>query len=229
MVNKILKAGHWIRDYFHVVHKQSYTFIYRKTPDHYLGHIVENKKPVILIPGVFEKWHFLKFIADPLSLAGHPVYVLEHMGYNTKEIRHNAKLVREFIDDKKLKDVIIIAHSKGGLIGKFILAFYNKDEIIKKVIAIASPFGGSHITKFVPHKAIKELSPQSEIIKELSFKKEVNHKIVSIYGVFDNHVWPEESCKLEGADNIQVEAYGHHKILFDKKIRAIVISEVDKV
>lgn len=227
MGNKIKKLGHWIKDYLHVVHRHSYTFIYRKPPTHYLGHIVHGKNPIILIPGVFEKWHFLKAIADPLSLAGHPVYVLEHMGYNTKEIPHTAKLIKELIDKEKLQNVVIIAHSKGGLIGKYILSFCNKDKKIKRVIAIASPFGGSRITRFIPHRAIKELSPNSKIIKELSERTEVNHLITSIFGTFDNHVWPESSCYLEGAKNIQVEVYGHHKILFDRKIREIITSEVE--
>ncbi len=59
--------------------------------------------------------------------------------------------------------------------------------------------------------------------------KEVNRHIVSIFGVFDNHVWPENSCKLEGAKNIQVDAHGHHAILFDKSVRTIVEHEIDGV
>ncbi len=223
------KVGHWVRDYLRAIHGHSLVFIHRNPPRHYLGHIVEGKNPIILIPGVFEKWHFLKAIADSLSLRGHPIYVLEHIGYNTKEIHHTAKSIREFIDKEKLKDVIIIAHSKGGLIGKHLLNFHNKDEKIKKVIAIASPFAGSHITKFIPHRAIMELSPHSQIVKELNEKKEFNHKIVSIFGLFDNHVWPESSCRLEGAKNIEVHTHGHHKILFDKKVHDIIASEIGDV
>lgn len=219
---------HWLIDYLHAIHGQSLSFIYRNPPSHYLGHIVIGKKPIILIPGVFEKWQFLKSIADPLSLMGYPLYTLEHLGYNTKEIHITAKLIRELIDEKGLKDVIIIAHSKGGLIGKDILISYNHDQKVKKVIAIATPFGGSGITKFISHRVIEELSPQSEIIRKLSMKKEVNHKIVSIFGTFDNHVWPESSSSLEGAKNIQLKVHGHHRILFSKKVREIILSEIGK-
>ena len=57
--------------------------------------------------------------------------------------------------------------AKGGLIGKHILAFNNLDGKIKKLIAIATPFGGSHAAKLIPHKPAKELHPKSEIIKTL--------------------------------------------------------------
>ena len=228
-MSRVKKIGHWIRDYLYAIHGHGLVFIHKNPPKHYLGHAVEGKKAIVLIPGVLEKWHFLKAIADPLSLKGHPIYVLEHLGYNTKEIHHTAESVREFIDKEKLKDVVIIAHSKGGLIGKHLLNFHNKDEKIKKVIAIASPFGGSHAVKFMPHKMFKELSPHSQTIKELSEKKEFNHKIVSIFGIFDNHVWPESSCRLGGAKNIEVHTHGHHRILFDKKVQDIIVSEVEKI
>lgn len=224
---KIKNLGHWIKDYVHFVHKQSWAFIYRKPPAHYLGYVVDQKKPVILIPGVFSKWQFLKVVADPLSLLGHPVYAIDHLGYNTKEIHQAAKLIWELIEEKNLKHVVVVAHSKGGLIGKHLLAFHNQEERIEKVIAIATPFGGSTLAGRMPHSAFKELAPESKSIKTLSEKKEVNHRIVSIFGVFDNHVWPESSCYLEGAKNIQVDVHGHHKILFNKKVREIIIAEME--
>ncbi len=222
------KLGYWVEDYIHAIHKQSYAFIFLKPPKHYLGDTVEGKSPIILIPGIYEKWHFLKYIADPISLKGHPVYALEYLGYNTNEIKHAAKLIRELIDEKKLDDVVIISHSKGGLIGKYILAFLNKDQKIKKMITVATPFAGSYIVKYLPHHPAKELHPDSEIIKELDVKREVNSKIVSIFGIFDNHIWPKSSCFLVGAKNIQVNIHGHHKILFNKEVKEIILSEVEK-
>ncbi len=220
-------VGHWVRDYLYLFRGQSYSFIFRKPPRHYLGHVKEGFSPVILIPGVFEKWQFLKAIADPISLLGHPVYVLEHLGYNTGEIFKAAKLVRELIDEEKLKNVVIIAHSKGGLIGKYVLAFYDEDKKVKKLISIATPYKGSTLAKISSARVFRELLPgNAETIQKLHNEKDVNRHIVSIYGIFDNHVWPQGGCHLEGAKNIQVNTHGHHHILFDKRVRSIVLEEV---
>jgi len=172
-----------------------------------------------------EKWNFLRKIADPLSRDGHPIYVIRGLGYNTKEIYVFAKLIRELIDEKHLKDVILVSHSKGGLIGKHLLAFCNGDNVIKKLITVATPWGGSYIVNFIPHKSSKELHPAHKTIKILSEQKQINHKIVSIYGVFDNHVWPTKSCHLEGAKNIEVNTHGHHTILFNKEVIEIIQEE----
>ncbi len=155
---------HWVKDYLYAIHKQSLAFLFLKPPVHYLGYVKEGKVPVILIPGVFEKWHFFKAIVDPISRTGHPIYVLEHLGYNRKEIPHAAQLVRELIEEKKLKGVVIIAHSKGGLIGKYLLSFYNNAGAVKKLITIATPFKGSYAAKYLPLKSVKEFLPESKII-----------------------------------------------------------------
>lgn len=225
----IKKIWHWVRDYSHLLHKHSLAFIYRKPPRHYLGHIVEHKAPVILIPGVYEKWHFLQTLADPVSHTGHPIYVLEHLGYNTEEVHRSAKLVRELIDEKNLRNVIILAHSKGGLIGKHLLAFDNKDGRIKKVVAIATPFAGSRFPRVTRWKNLREFHPEHETLKKLKKQSHINHRVVSIFGEYDNHVWPTESCRLEGAKNIQVHSHGHHAILFSKKVRDIVMTEVEEI
>jgi pimeloyl-ACP methyl ester carboxylesterase len=220
-----MKLIHWVRDYLHAAKGHGLAFLSRKPPAHYLGYIERGKAPIVLIPGIYTKWHFLKAIADPLSNLGHPIYVVDKLGYNTKEIPDAAKLVRELIDEKDLQNIIIIAHSKGGLIGKYLLMKYNKDSRVKKMVAIATPFGGSQLARFIPHRPTKELSPESGVICELGKGKDVNRLIISIFGLFDNHVWPTSSCQLDGATNIQVPVYGHHKILFSKETRDIVLKE----
>lgn len=207
------KAGRWIQDYVFALNKQGHAFIFRNPPEHYLGHVNEHRSPIILIPGIYEKWHFLKTIADPLSLAGHPVYVVKSLDYNLKSIPDSAAIIRALIEEEDLKNVTLIAHSKGGLIGKWLLAFQNQDKRIRKLIAIATPFSGSRIVEYVPHAPAKEIHPKSDIIRKLQLETNVNQDIVSICGISDGHLWPETSCYLEGAQNVKVAAHGHHKVL----------------
>ena len=61
-------------------------------------------------------------VADHLYRAGHPVYVLDKLGYNTGAVEAMAQIVSEYLESLKLRDVVVIAHSKGGLIAKHALA-----------------------------------------------------------------------------------------------------------
>ena len=225
----IKKFIHWLLDYFYAIYVIGKTFILRVEPRHYLEHIVEAKVPIILIPGIFEKWHFLKYFADALSELGHPIYILNHLGYNRKEISHSAQIVREFIEEKELKNIIILAHSKGGLIGKELLLHHNNDMRVINLIAVASPFRGSKIARGMPVRALRELAPGGHILEKQNIQTGVNQKIISIYGSFDNHIWPGDSSHLENAENIQVTIYGHHKILANKKVRKIILDKVEKI
>jgi triacylglycerol lipase len=225
-MRKAQKLKYWLVDYLHMLRGHAATFLYRE-PSHYRGYVIEGKPPIILIPGVYSKWQFLKKIADTLSLAGHPIYTIPKLGYHTESVARSAALVRELINEKKLEKVIILAHSKGGLVGKYLLAYGNSDERVVKVIAIATPFQGSHVVRFLPFGPLRELHPESGLIKDLYARHDVNGRIVSIYGTKDNHVWPSAHCILDGAKNIQVPVNGHHKILFSKKVLEIVKQEVE--
>ncbi len=220
---------HWIRDYLSAARDHARGFWYRSPPTDYLGRVEGSASPVILIPGLLGKWHSLKSLGDSLSQKGHPVYVLDRLGYNLKSIPGSAETVRELIREKDLKNVVIVAHSKGGLIAKYVLAFLDPDAAIRKVIAVATPFGGSRMAKLSPFRFHAELRPESEIIRKLRDVSGVNSKIVSIFGVFDNHVQPIESCRLAGARNIRVEIHGHHLILHDPKVGEMVIHEAGAV
>lgn len=220
------KLGHWAVDYLRMIHTQSQAFYVLRPPAHYLGHVVRDKCPIVLIPGLHEKWHFFSAIVDPLSRLGHPIYILPRLGYHTMFTPHSARLVRELIEEKNLRDAVLIAHSKGGLVGKYLLAHHNQDHRVKKLIAIAAPFAGSAIVTYSLLKSAREFSPASELVQKLSQEKSVNAQIVSIFGTFDNHVWPVSSCRLDGAKNIEVEVNGHHKILFNKQVQDIVLAEV---
>jgi len=222
----MLKLHHWIRDYVHLGRGGIREIVYRKPPHHYLGYVEAGKAPIILIPGLFGTWRFLKFIADFLSLRGYPMYVIEDLKHHHRPVPESAQIVRKFIEEKDLWDVVIVGHSKGGLVGKFILAFLNTDQRVRRVIAIATPFGGSRMARIVPIKPIRELVPESPMIDMLRQHAEVNDKIVSIFGVFDNHVLPVESCRLEGARNIQIEEHGHHAILASKKLREVILEAI---
>jgi triacylglycerol lipase len=214
----------WIEDYLYFAKARLLFFL--NPPQCYFDNAVTGKPPIILIPGVRAKWHFLKFIADMLAVQGYPIYVVEELGHNRQAIDYSAKLVRELIDEKGLNNVVIVTHSKGGLIAKYLLAFENADNRVKKVIAIATPWHGSNAVNFLPGKTYQELRPQSPIIARLNSQVAANDKIVSIFGSFDNHVWPTASCRLAGAKNIQVDIYGHHKILFDKRVCDIISEEI---
>jgi triacylglycerol lipase len=232
------KALSWIIDYAYMARGGVVMTYYKKPPAHYLGYVVDGKVPVILIPGIFGKWAFMKHLGDVISFLGHPVHVLPELGYNLSSIPQSAEKLRSAIEaiispvggsavGQKPLGAILVAHSKGGLIGKYFLAHHNQAGNVVGMIAIATPFSGSSFGNFVPMDAIEELDTDSPTIEALEKETRVNDRIVSIIPEYDNHIWAKEGSHLEGAENVHVPVSGHHKVVFDDHVVVAVCKAVE--
>ena len=166
--------------------------------------------PVVLIPGVYETWHFMKPVAARLAQAGHPVHFVAELGRNAATIPDAAATVRAYLDEHDLHHVVLVGHSKGGLIGKQVLL---ADERVDTLIALATPFSGSSYSRYMPTRPLRAFIPTAEPLRTLASNLEVNARITSIYPLFDGHI-PEGSV-LEGATNVEVPVLGHFRILSD--------------
>lgn len=216
---------HWFVDYIYMANGWRLMYTHRNPPTHYLGHIVKGKNPVILIPGITLKWAFMKRLGDTISLTGHPVYVTSDLGHNLQQIPTQAKIIEKIITDNHLTKVTIVAHSKGGLIAKYLLNHSQTSPNIAKVIAIATPFHGSSLVKILPGKHFKELHPNSEIVKNLNAKCDLDSKICTVTPIYDNHVRSPQKGSLESASqNITLNVKGHHRILFDATAISQIVS-----
>jgi triacylglycerol lipase len=210
---------YWIKDYSYLT-KQQLSSI--KSHDTINSFRTFNGYPVILIPGIYENWHFMKPIAKVLQKHGYDVHVLEGLGYNKGTIEEMATVVLSYIDTMQVPSVSMVAHSKGGLVGKQVLGSYSGKTDIAKLITINTPFSGSKYANFIPFKTIKIFSTTSSVLKKLSSNKIINAKITSIYGMFDPHI-PGGSF-LEGANNIQINTYGHFRTLQDDTVQNTVLA-----
>jgi len=175
--------------------------------------------PVLLIPGVFETWHYLEAIGDRLTAEGHPVHVIERLGLNRHPIEETAALVREHLEELDLREVVIVGHSKGGLIGKQLMTVEDRDERISRLIAINTPFPGAPLARYAV-SAWREFAPDRPVIRSLAQATEVNGRIVSIFSAFDQYI--PGSSRLEGATNVKLPLVGHFRVLEDP----LVLDEV---
>lgn len=228
-MNIFQKIKIWGHDYLYMIHGAFSSIVYMRPPAHYQGYVVDNKVPVIIIPGIFEKWSFMKKIADNVSHLGHPVYIVPNLGYNLYTIPNSSLMVANVIEKENLSNVVLVAHSKGGLIGKHLLIHHNKENKILGMVSIATPYSGSSMAKLVPLDPVQELLKDAEVIQDLRAHTTVNHKIVSIRPQYDNHIWAEEGSHLDGAKNILVDVHGHHKILYNKQVVSIIKDSIEEI
>lgn len=220
----------WVLDALFTLRGFIEMYIFRTPPKKYQQFDKDKNYPVILLQGYMDEWGFVKNLADKISNAGYPVYVIPKLGNNLRDISDSAVIVKKLIDKNNLSNIVIVGHSKGGLIGKYLLVNLNKEKQIIGLVTISTPHIGSRMANYFSFLKSNEFTPEDEVIKELWSHHEVNKRIIAIFPRKDNVVWTGRQYKLEGAkENIVVEKSGHHRILFDKKTQQTVIDSIEKL
>jgi hypothetical protein len=215
------RAGVWISDYAYALAAERRSAQSRPDP---VPFETGSGRPVLLIPGVYERWEYLLPVAQALNEQGHPCYIVPELQRNSIPIPQAARMAGSVLRERDLRDVVIVAHSKGGLIGKHVLAFDDPDRRVAGVVAIASPFQGSTLSRLPLTKPLREFAPGQGSIAALTAEKLINEHIVSIYPYYDTHI--PSGSELPGATNIALPLSGHFRVLAEPLVIAEVLRAV---
>jgi hypothetical protein len=184
-----------------------------------------SRAPVLILPGVYETWRYMLPLARHLHATGHPVHVLTTLGLNSGRIPDAAALAARYLEHNDLKGVVIVAHSKGGLIGKHLMAIDDTAGRVARMVAIATPFSGSWLARYAPVRTLRVFRPEGRLLSTLAKNYAINSRITSIAGEFDE-VIPGGSV-LDGATNITVPVIGHFRLLSAPALLETVVMVID--
>ncbi|MDJ0333938.1 alpha/beta hydrolase [Salinibacterium sp. G-O1] len=216
---KALRNGWWwMLDYGYAGYWQFRAAVDRRRPEAYRSGA---GRPIVVIPGIWETWQFMRPLVEKMHDAGHPVYVLAALGRNSRPIVESAAAVVDVIRHYDLRDVLLVTHSKGGLIGKYAMATLDIDQRIASMVAVSAPFAGSRYAPYLPLQSLRAFSPLDATTVLLGENLSVNSRITSIYGQFDPHI--PEGSELAGARNIGLPTGGHFRILSRPEIADAVL------
>ncbi|WP_210478836.1 triacylglycerol lipase [Naasia sp. SYSU D00948] len=214
----------WLLDYLYVAVKQVQAFVVRVDPATYRSPAALGR-PVLLIPGIYETWQFMRPVAELLRDRGHPIHVVTGLGWNTSTIRDSADLVAAYLEEADLRGVTLVAHSKGGLIGKYTMLRRDPEGRIDRMVAIATPFSGSIYARYALTRSIRDFSPADTTLRMLGEHLDVNRRITSIEPSFDPHI--PGGSRLDGAVNVRLRAAGHFRIFGTAELLREVERAVD--
>lgn len=211
----------WVQDYVYAVGGQLRAAVSHEPADSFRS---GERRPVIVIPGVYESWQFMLPLITGLHAAGHPVHVIPDLHRNRLAVQASAQIVARYLQQAGLQDVVIVAHSKGGLIGKYLMVALDPEVRVRHMVAICTPFAGSRYARYLFIPSLRIFSPRDALTLQMAKEERVNSRISSIYGIFDPHI-PEGSV-LPGAENIALPAVGHFRILGEPVTLSTVLTQM---
>jgi len=204
------------------------------------------RRPVLLLQGFGGTRRVFQILEQRLRRDGFSVFSINLGGifdtFNTKPIPHLAQLVSDKIEGLyKRHDIrqklVIIGHSKGGLIGRCYLKDFNGHRRVKTLITMGTPHNGNPwamLGLLTPlaflTESIRQMTPMSPFIRRMNrtpWPKGV--KVVSIFSKGDT-VCPYPSAVLKtekgGVKNVEIVDVGHVEFLMKKRVYWLIRREL---
>ena len=207
--------GWWAADYAYAVVWQVRGFFDRADPDDFRTGALT---PVVVIPGIWESWKFLQPLVTAMHDRGHPVHVVTGLRFNNRPVVDAAAQVAAYLDRNDLTGTVVVAHSKGGLIGKYLMVDGAATTRIRGMVAVAAPFSGSLYARYLLVPSLRVFSPKNALVLALARDESVNSRIVSVFARFDPHI--PGGSELVGAKNVRLETGGHFRVLAHPRVMA---------
>jgi alpha-beta hydrolase superfamily lysophospholipase len=139
-------------------------------------------------------------------------------------VHHGAAVLGRHLADHDLRDAVLVAHSKGGLIGKQAMLREDPDDRLRSMIAVNTPFAGSVHARWFVAPAVRAFIPTDATILALAAERQVNHRITSVYSHWDPHI-PAGSA-LDGAEAIVLDTPGHFRPLGDPRLHSLLLERL---
>jgi alpha-beta hydrolase superfamily lysophospholipase len=218
----LARLGAWAADYVWATDRQLRSLL-RPSP---LPSGSGDRAPVVLLPGIYETWEFLGPAATALARAGHPIHAVPGLRHNARPVPESTDVVVEHLERTDLTGVVLVAHSKGGLIGKRVMLSHAGERVLG-MVTIATPFAGSRWARYMLSRALRSFHPGDPVLLALAGELLVNEHITAVYPHFDPHI--PESGELPGARNIELALSGHFRPLGHPLLIETVVREVARV
>lgn len=189
--------------------------------------------PVVVLPGILENPRYLWGLTAFLRAAGHPVTMVRSLGLNLAPLGVSVELVFDQLAAEGVRGAVVVAHSKGGLIGKAMLLDARSVGVLSAMVSIATPFSGSLLwpraqrSFAVRRSPLGLFDPEADELVALALRGGANARIVSLAPAHDQVV-PAGSY-LEGATNVTLPVSGHFRAVRDPHTWEVVHHHIHRL
>ena len=202
----------------------------------FVGHVMGKEPagrmtgtPVLLVHGYFSnRGMWFRFRERLVNRNIGPVYSinLEPLFSGIDEFaRQVHERVEAICAETQSSQVLVIAHSLGGLVVRAYMATHGVDRVAQ-FITLGSPHHGTKLAAFGIGRCADQMQYHSDwltMLAEMEAASDVSMPpTLSIYTNNDDLVYPPESSALPWAQNVAVNGVGHVALLFSPAVFALV-------
>lgn len=183
------------------------------------------KTPILLVHGYGCSRAIWWKMRRELEAAGHTVATVSLTPPYTsvgKLVPQLAQRIDEVCAACDAQQVILIAHSMGGLVSRSFIARHGIAQV-EQLISFASPHQGSELARLGFGQNAREMEPDSLWLNDLA-QESVKVPFVSIRTSHDNYVMPQDNQRLPEAEDIELPVLGHLAALYSLRTTKAILS-----
>lgn len=168
------------------------------------------KYPIILVERWFRHNAFHAFGKWYLEHSGFKVYTINYTLIKGS-FNNAAQSLEQFIEDKKLENVVLVGISAGAITILTYLQKYNGWNKTHIFVSVGGPLHGSpKAIRFPLTKSVQELQPKSEFLKDLYAGGIKNKDKIYCITAKEDNIVPDGYSTIEGSHIVKIDVIGHN-------------------
>ena len=120
--------------------------------------------------------------------------------------------------------LVILAHSMGGLVARAYLRKYGTRHVAK-LVTLGTPHHGTVMARLGAGENARQMVRGNAWLQRLN-EEALTLPVVSVFSYQDNIVLPQESALLAGAKIVRLSGMGHVGMPFSRRIREVALEEI---
>lgn len=182
-------------------------------------------RPLVLVHGYACSRGVWWWLRTRLETAGHTVASVSlyppytNIGKLVPQLRQR---IEEVCRETGADQVVLIAHSMGGLVCRSYLARHGGQRV-ERLVTIASPHAGTELARIGIGKNAREMEPGSLWLRDLATEA-VPVPAISIRTPHDNYVMPQDNQRLPAAIDVELAGIGHLAVLYSRRTATELIA-----
>jgi pimeloyl-ACP methyl ester carboxylesterase len=194
------------------------------------GATQQGPRPVIVLHGYAMNRANYFPLAWRMARAGiGPIFGFEY--WTLGRVAAGARQLGWFVDEVReatgARQVDIIGHSMGGVVGRYYVSLAGGDGVVRNLVTLGSPHGGTDVSAVGIGHPTRELLLGSKLVQRLAAAPAPAHtRVTVIWSRADALVPGSLQRALPGADVIMYEDLGHVALLGSRRVAGEVIARL---
>jgi triacylglycerol lipase len=140
------------------------------------------------------------------------------------------KVIEALCEETGHERIHVVGHSLGGLITRYYVQRLGGDAHVDTLVTLGSPHSGTHAARLLPIALIKQLRPDSDLMREMAMPAPgCSTRFVAYWSDLDQLIVPQRNARLDHPDlearNVLVRGIGHLSL----PINSGIVHEISNV